>query len=242
MGVKINEATFQFAALREVCESLTSSFGRAPIIPSQRRERHDPWDASLEYAPGKILLLQFKASKCRKRVPRKSPRPLTPVFYEFGVRWRPSEQHNKMRRLALGGAEIYYVAPMFDEEGELHDLFQRRMVISNSIAVDPGTLPEIHSGEHHFCYKDDCHGIFCSEPIDVDIVPFGKALYRFTDQPAAQDLGDVVRTMEVQVKDALQIRGTLQRRRNFRRSLHWIAMTLRQRLGVETLVVARQSF
>lgn len=176
----INEATFQFAALREVERNIETSTGRAPLFATQRRERQEGWDVKLEYQRGRFLFLQFKRGKRRKRRTPKEPHDLNPEFFQFGLRWQPSDQHNKLFQLAGRGYEVFYVAPLFDDEAELHELFGRSEVQGASICVSLADLSPIAENGHRIVYDDRPVARFCSTPREVRVESLGELIRRFS--------------------------------------------------------------
>jgi hypothetical protein len=165
MKSQFSEFTYGYALVEEM--SRDYRFSAVPIFPSLIEEgRTGGYDVGLNIR-GMPFFLQFKRSDYLSRSNSKYNNSFHSPYYRFNLHaLRHSRQHNLLLHLERSGNPVFYVAPKFHENTELHDNYFNSNVASESIWIAPteiGNLPD--DDEHSVCFNhSESQVYFCSEP------------------------------------------------------------------------------
>jgi hypothetical protein len=178
---RLSEFSYGYGITREV-EALLQSVGltAVPFLPSLIHEDELGFDVGFN-RPGRPLLLQFKLGQSLQRFIRRDLRFPAPLlsrpFFRFAVDTRePDGQFETLLKAELDGAEVYYVAPRFDDWSYYVDFFAEGSVLENSILVRPTAIRSAidsqgaRDGWHRIVY-DNNDAYVCSKPARIPEVP-----------------------------------------------------------------------
>jgi hypothetical protein len=166
---EFSEFTYGYALVEELSRS--TSFTAVPTFPSLVEEgRIGGYDVNLTI-DGMPFFLQFKKSDYLSRSNAKYYSSFNGSYYRFHLHaLRHSQQHNLLLHLERSGNPVFYVAPRFHRNIELHDNYFSSNVASSSIWVAPteiGNFPD--DDEHEICFNRSANTVFfCSEPKIVE--------------------------------------------------------------------------
>ena len=177
---RLSEFSYGYGVTREV-EGLLGSIGvqTTPFMPSLLQEKIVGFDVGFG-GRGVPLLLQFKLGQSLKRFVRtdksKPTHYISRPFYRFSIdTTEPDGQFETLIKAELDGAEVYYVAPKFNDWSQYIQLFSDNKILENSVLVSHGkirsgidseTLPD---GMHRVVY-DQRRVYICSAPVRLEIV------------------------------------------------------------------------
>jgi hypothetical protein len=165
MKSQFSEFTYGYSLVEEISRS--SRFSAVPLFPSLIEEgRVGGYDVGLDIN-GMPLFLQFKRSDYLSRSNSKYYSYFSNPYYRFNLHaLRHSQQHNLLLHLERSGNPVFYVAPKFHKNTELHNNYFNSNIASNSIWVAPtaiGNLPD--DKEHAICFnRTESQVYFCSKP------------------------------------------------------------------------------
>lgn len=165
MKSHFSEFTYGYTLVEELSRS--SSFTAVPTFPSLIEEgKVGGYDVALKVS-GLPFFLQFKRSDHMVRRSAKYYSVFGSSYYRFNLHaLRHSKQHNLLLQLENCGYPVFYVAPKFHENKELHNNYFNSSIASESIWITPieiGPLPD--KDEHSICFNSTASRIyFCSEP------------------------------------------------------------------------------
>lgn len=169
MKPQFSEFTYGYALVEEM--SRDYRFNAVPTFPSLIEEgRTGGYDVGLNIQ-GLPFFLQFKRSDYLSRSNSKHYSSFHGPYYRFYLHaQRHSQQHHLLLRLELCGYPVFYVAPKFHENTELHNNYFDSNVASESIWIAPteiGNLPD--DDEHAVCFNQtESKVYFCSEPESLE--------------------------------------------------------------------------
>lgn len=169
MKSQFSEFTYGFTLVEEL--SRGHRFSAVPIFPSLVEEgRVGGYDVSIELS-GLPFFLQFKRSDCLVRSNAKYYSTFGSSYYRFDLHaLKHSQQHNLLLQLEKSGNPVFYVAPKFHKNTELHDKYFNSSIASGSVWIAPlqiGNLPD--EDEHSICFNSTATQVyFCSDPRRIE--------------------------------------------------------------------------
>ncbi|WGL17230.1 hypothetical protein PVT68_02765 [Microbulbifer bruguierae] len=171
MKPQFSEFTYGYTLVEEL--SRDYGFSAVPVFPSLLEEGRTGggYDAKLGIK-GLPFFLQFKRSDFLGRSNSKYHAAFGGPYYRFHLHARRhSVQHDLLLQLESYGNPVFYVAPKFHKNSELHDSYFGSSISKNSIWVAPteiGKLPD--DNEHSVCFdRLASKTYFCSEPRPIEI-------------------------------------------------------------------------
>ena len=170
MKPQFSEFTYGYAVVEELSSSY--HFSAVPTFPSLVEEGRDGGGYDVHISiHGLPFFLQFKRSEFLSRSNAKYHHVFGSSYYRFHLHaLRHSQQHNLLIHLERCGNPVFYVAPKFHTNLEMHNSYFGRSVVRNSIWVAPteiGNLPD--DDEHSVCFnQSESRVYFCSEPKEIE--------------------------------------------------------------------------
>jgi hypothetical protein len=175
MECKFSEFSYGYACIREAEDLLKTVYRSkgAPILPSLREEADLGYDAKLAFVQY-VLLMQFKRSEFVSRSHPGSPTwpTIGSRHYRFSID-TDGDQHARLEaarngfRAGTDIGEVFYVAPLFYLEEDLHRYYLADTVLENSILVEPdnfGVGAGIQPGRHHYAIDETGSYWILSDP------------------------------------------------------------------------------
>lgn len=170
MKPQFSEFTYGYTVVEELTRNYR--FTAVPTFPTLVEEGRDGggYDVQVEIQ-GLPFFLQFKRSDYLSRSNAKYHHVFGSSYYRFNLHaLKHSKQHNLLIHLERCGNPVFYVAPKFHKNLEMHNNYFGRSVARNSIWVAPteiGNLPD--DDEHSICFnQSESQVYFCSEPKPVE--------------------------------------------------------------------------
>lgn len=165
MKSQFSEFTYGYTLVEEL--SRGHRFSAVPIFPSLVEEgKIGGYDVSIELS-GLPFFLQFKRSDCLVRSNAKYYSLFDSSYYRFDLHaLKYSQQHSLLLQLELSGNPVFYVAPKFHKNTELHDKYFNSSIASGSIWIAPLQIGNLlDDKEHSICFNSTATQVyFCSDP------------------------------------------------------------------------------
>ncbi|WP_313384884.1 hypothetical protein [Pantoea sp.] len=189
MKPQFSEFTYGYALIEEF--SRKYNFTSVPIFPSLVEEGRvgGGYDAGLKIQ-GIPFFFQFKKSNFLSRSHSKYYKSFNTPYYQFYLHAKKySKQHELLLHLENSGNPVFYIAPKFHTNVELHDNYFNSTIGESSICISPkqiGILPD--NEEHSICFNKDSSLIyFCSNP---KLIEYNISLVKFKLHQHLNDLMD----------------------------------------------------
>lgn len=152
VSIGISEFSFGFAFLHEQV-NLHPSIRAAPVLPSLRQERDQPFDAHLPLL-GTDFYYQFKLSEYmlgpRARYRSEAPHYHGP-YHKFALyRKDANRQHNNLVRHATDHPHTYYVAPEFTNARQFNAAFRTRRIRRQSRLIPVRSCHSYTDDQQHY--------------------------------------------------------------------------------------------
>ncbi len=170
MKPQFSEFTYGYTVVEELTRNYR--FTAVPTFPTLVEEGRigGGYDVQVEMQ-GLPFFLQFKRSDYLSRSNAKYYYIFGSPYYRFCLHaLRYSQQHNLLIHLERCGNPVFYVAPKFHTNLEMHNNYFGRSVARNSIWLAPteiGNLPD--DDEHSICFNHSESQVYlCSEPKPVE--------------------------------------------------------------------------
>ncbi len=150
MRAEISEFSYGFAITAELRDLFWPRIVEPPIFPTLRDEAQLGWDVRFPLV-GRPLFLQFKVAEALTRASAAEWGYYNALYYRFPLhRISRSNQHNRLRNLALIEPFVFYVAPRFYRLEEFTERYTHIAVTQESAWIPLSRLPSINDDLQHF--------------------------------------------------------------------------------------------
>lgn len=151
MKCEFSELSFTFCVMHDFLNLYNSlnNYKLTPIFPTQIEENKHGYDVKLQCGIIPIFF-QFKVSEKIIKSNGSFWNYHRGSYFKFNL-YDPviSNQHNTLVDLAQNPAnQVYYCAPLFNQNNELSDCFSKQTICSKTLAIDCQYLNSISSGRH----------------------------------------------------------------------------------------------
>ena len=156
MKCEFSELSFTFCVMHDFLNLYNSlnNYKPTPIFPTQIEENKHGYDVKLQCGIMPIFF-QFKVSKKIKKSNGSFWNYHNGSYFKFNL-YDPaiSNQHNILVDLAQNPAnQVYYCAPLFNQNNELSDCFSKQTICSKTLAIDCRYLNSISTAGHCISYS-----------------------------------------------------------------------------------------
>jgi hypothetical protein len=154
MRSELSEFSYGFAITAELRDLFYPRVIEPPIFPTLRQEARLGWYVKFPIV-GRSLFLQFKVAEALTRASASEWRHYRTPYYRFPLhRISRSDQHNRLRSLALTEPFVFYVAPRFYRLEEFNECYGGATVVNASAWIPLLSLPAISDDlQHHITYQ-----------------------------------------------------------------------------------------
>lgn len=170
MKSQFSEFTYGYTLVEELARN--HQFAAVPTFPSLVEEGRNGGGYDVQINLGGLpFFLQFKRTDFLSRTNAKYHYLFQDSYYRFDLHaLKHSQQHNLLIHLERCGNPVFYVAPKFHTNQEMHNNYFGQTVARNSIWIAPtdiGNLPD--DKEHSICFNQSESLIYrCSEPVPIE--------------------------------------------------------------------------
>lgn len=260
-----SEDTFAFSVLFELKSHYFSGYNILPVIPTRRKEKDLGYDAKLDIG-GFLMFIQFKTSKYRYGSNAKAMGFFGAPYYMFELRAKDGFAQNRaLCKMQREGLSVFYMAPLFETKADLMKYASTTKVVEQTRCFEPsqvlGLPGSSRTGSTAHQVAFDCRGkaCRCSRPAEIESLHFEQLIEtrwrHLIEHPQIVGRDSYVNTALslYSVARSLSTDRTHQLSGLSRKSVvaTWsenefgmigsIAFIARERLGLDTILVTRQS-
>jgi len=218
---RLSEYSYGYGVTREV-ERLLAGVGvrTVPFLPNLIQEKKVGFDVGFSDG-GVALLLQFKLGQSltrfvRSDVSQPAPALERPFFRFFIDTGGIDGQYETLLKAQMDGADVYYVAPRFDDWTHYIRLFEEETVLEHSVMVTPHEIRDAlvsngsADGPHRIVYDETAVHV-CSKPKEIRDVRPGKLADTIINRVRAEreTLGETIRRVYAGLENRAAIRREL---------------------------------
>jgi hypothetical protein len=178
---ELSEFSYGFAVTAELRDAFWPRIVEAPLFPTLRAEARLGWDVKFPIV-GRAIFIQFKVAEALTRATAAEWARYLSEYYRFPMhRLSHSDQHNRLRNLALHEPFVFYVSPRFYRLVEFNGYYRGATVSQESVWIPVSSLPLISDNlQHHVTYRTGSDVRFASpesQPIDKTFDGEGLKVY-----------------------------------------------------------------